>query len=84
MEKPRVRLVEIDQAQGEVKEVFEEIQRIRGKGRVSNLMKGYAIYPELVKLNWLRVNVILGGGSLSRKLKECVMIALAELSQCAY
>lgn len=84
MKSPRVKLVEIDQAQGEVKEVFEDIQRIRGEGRVSNLFKGYAISPELLKANWQRMKAIIGGGNLSRKLKESLMIALAELNRCTY
>ncbi len=85
MDSPRIKLVEIDQARGEVKEVFDDIQKIRGEGRVSNLFKGYAISPELLKANWQRMKAIMGEGSLlSRKLKESVMVALAELNQCTY
>ncbi len=84
MGNPRVKLVEIDEAEGEVKEVFDEIQKVRGKGLVSNLFKGYAIWPELLKANWQRMGVIMGGGTLSRKVKESVMIALAELNRCDY
>jgi len=84
MDNPRVRLVEIDQAEGEVKEVFDDIQRVRGEKRVSNLFKGYAIFPELLKANWQRMKAIMGGGTLSKKLKESVMVALAELNQCTY
>jgi len=84
MNNPRVRLVEIDQAQGEVKEVFEDIQRVRGEGRVSNLFKGYAIFPELLKANWQRMNALMRGGNLSKKLKESVMVVLAEFNRCSY
>jgi hypothetical protein len=82
--KPRVKLIEIGDAQGDVIEVFEDMQRVRGTGRVSNLFKGYAIWPELLKVNWQRMKVVMRGGSLSRKLKESVMIALAELNRCKY
>ena len=84
MNSPRVKLVEIDQARGEVKEVFDDIQKIRGEGRVSNLFKGYAVSPELLKANWQRMKAIMGGGRLSRKFMESVMIALAELNRCTY
>jgi hypothetical protein len=84
MRQPRVTLVQIDQALGEVKDVFDDIQRIRGKGRVSNLFKGYAIFPELLRANWQRMRALMGGGNLSKKLKESVMVALAELNQCRY
>jgi len=82
--KPRVRLVEVDQAAGEVKEVFNEIERVRGRGRVSNLFKGYAISPDILKANWQRMKAIMGGGILSRKLKESIMIVLAEMNKCSY
>ena len=84
MKRPRVRLVEIDEAEGDVKEVFEDMERVRGKGQVSNLFKGYAIWPELLKANWQRMKTVMRGGNLTRKLKESVMVALAELNQCDY
>ncbi len=84
MNELRVELTQPDQARGDVKAVFDEIELIRGKGRVSNLFKGYAIFPELLKANWQRMKALMGGGTLSRKLKEGVMVALAELNQCSY
>ena len=84
MNEPRVKLVQIEDAKGEVKEIFEDMQKIRGPGRVSNLFKGYAIWPELLKVNWQRMKVVMGSGSLSRKVKESIMIALAEINRCKY
>jgi len=84
MEKPRVKIVEIDQAQGEAKELFEEIQRVRGKGRVSNVMRGFAISPEIGRVYWQRLKAVVEGGVLSTKLKEAVGIAQAELARCDY
>ena len=84
MNEPRVRLVQIEDASGEVAEVFDDMQKIRGPGRVSNLFKGYAIWPELLKVNWQRMKVVMRNGSLSRKVKEAIMIALAEINRCEY
>jgi hypothetical protein len=84
MEEPRVKLVQIEDAAAEVKEVYDDMQKIRGPGRVSNLFKGYAIWPELLKVNWQRMKVVMGSGRLSRKVKESIMIALAELNRCEY
>lgn len=80
----RIRLLEIAEATGTVKAVFDGIQRVRGEGRVSNLFKGYAAFPELLAANWNRMNVLMRGGSLSRKLKESIMVALAEINRCTY
>ncbi len=81
---PRIRLIEIPEATGAVRAVFDDIQRVRGEGRVSNLFKGYAAFPELLAANWERMRVLMRGGTLSRKLKESIMIALAEINRCTY
>lgn len=82
--KPRVRLVEVDQASADVKAIFDDMERVRGKGRISNLFKGYAISPDILKANWQRMKAIMGGGTLSRKLKESIMIVLADINKCTY
>lgn len=84
MGEPRVKIVEIDQAQGDVKKLYKEIQQVRGAGKVSNVMRGYAIWPEIARVYWQRLNVVVGGGVLSKKLKEAVSVAQAELTRCDY
>lgn len=81
---PRIGLLEIAEATGAVRSVYDDIQRARGEGHVSNLFKAYAAFPELLAANWERMKVLMRGGTLSRKLKECVMIALAEINRCTY
>jgi hypothetical protein len=81
---PRIRLVEVGAATGGVRAVFDDVQRVRGEGRVSNLFRGYAAFPELLAANWERMKVLLRGGTLSRKLKESIMVALAEINRCTY
>jgi hypothetical protein len=79
-----IKLVEIEEARGELKSLYEDIQRVRGPGRVSNLFKSYAAFPALARANWERLRVLLSQGSLSRKLKESVMMATAEINGCRY
>lgn len=57
---------------------------MRGKGRVSNLFKAYGAFPELGQANFIRLGVLLGQGTLSVKLKESVMTALAVINHCDY
>ncbi|MBI4456931.1 MAG: hypothetical protein HY644_13685 [Acidobacteria bacterium] len=79
-----IRLTEIGEAEGLVKQIYEDVQRIRGEGRVSNLLKGFAAYPELLRAKWELMKVLLGGGNLSRQLKESIMVALSEINGCKY
>lgn len=77
-------LVPVEKATGELKELYDDLERVRGKGRVSNLFKGYGAFPALAQANFTRLNILLGQGKLSAKLKEAVLTALAEINHCEY
>lgn len=79
-----IELVPIDKATGSRLEVYQEVERVRGKGRLSNLFKGYGAFPALALANFKRLGVLLGEGALSTKLKEGIMTALAEINHCEY
>lgn len=79
-----VELIAVEEAQGELKELYDRIEEVRGKGRVSNLFKAYGAFPALARANFERLQVLLGDGTLSRKLKESIMVALAEINGCDY
>ena len=81
---PFIELVPVAQAQGPRKALYDELERVRGKGRVSNLFKAYAAFPQLGMANFRRLMALLGEGTLSVKFKEAVMTALAEINRCDY
>jgi len=83
-ELPFIDLVDVDDATGPRKELYDRLEQIRGKGRVSNLFKAYSAFPALGKANLARLMVLLTEGSLSVKFKEGVMTALAEVNRCDY
>ena len=77
-------LVPPETAEGERKELYDDLERVRGKGRVSNLFRGYGAFPALGRANFNRLNILLQEGHLSQKLKEAIMTALAEINHCTY
>ncbi len=81
---PFIELVSVDQATGARKALYDELERVRGKGRVSNLFKAYAAFPDLGMANFRRLMTLLTMGSLSVKFKEAMMTALAEINRCDY
>ena len=81
---PFIELVPVAQAQGLRKALYDELERVRGKGRVSNLFKAYSAFPQLGMANFRRLMALLGEGTLSVKFKEAVMTALAEINRCDY
>jgi len=80
----RIKMVLPEEAQGLVKEVYDEMEQVRGKGRISNLFKAYANFPNLLKANWEQMKVIMGGGTLSKKMKETIAVGLAVVNECTY
>ena len=81
---PFIELTPVEQASGKLKELYDDLERVRGKGRVSSLFKAYGAFPELGLANFKRLSVLLGQGTLSVKLKEAVMTALAVINHCDY
>ena len=81
---PFIEFVDMERAQGLRKILYEEVERVRGKGYLSNLFKAYSAFPELGLANFQRLTVLLGKGALSVKFKEAVMTALAEVNRCDY
>ena len=45
---PRVRFIEPKQATGEVRKIFDEIEEIRGKGKISYVFQTLATVPDVV------------------------------------
>ncbi|MBM3347932.1 MAG: hypothetical protein FJY55_15795, partial [Betaproteobacteria bacterium] len=66
------------------RELYDELERVRGKGRVSNLFRAYSAFPEIGMANFRRLSALLTQGTLSVKFKEAVMTSLAEINRCDY
>jgi alkylhydroperoxidase family enzyme len=81
---PHIKLIQPGDARGQVKKLYDDIQQVRGEGKVSNLFKAYAAFPALAQANWERLKILLTQGTLSRKLKESIMMATAQINGCEY
>lgn len=81
---PFIDLVPMEEATGLRKALYDDLERVRGPGQVSNLFKAYSAFPELGIANFKRLCVLLMKGRLSVKFKEAVMTALAEVNKCDY
>lgn len=80
----RIKLVSPEEATGKVKEIFDEIEQARGKGRVSNLFRAYANHLPSLELNWERTKRLMKSGLLPRKLKEAIGLTMAAVHNCHY
>jgi len=80
----RIRLVEPGEARGRVREIFTEIEAVRGPGRVPNLMRAFANHLPSLESNWYRMKHLLKSGALPGRTKEAIGLTMAALHRCDY
>lgn len=76
--------IEYDQASAEVREVYDDIMRIRRTDRVNNFWKALAHDPALLRRTWNQVKDVMAPGALDAVTKEMIYVAVSATSQCAY
>ncbi len=78
----RIKLIEKEEASDEVKAIYKDIEA--AFGMVPNLLKTYAHFPALLKVNWEKTKVVLMGGELPRELKESIAVVVSAANSCKY
>ena len=81
---PLVPLVDEDSATGTVKEVFDDIKTSRKLAKVPNFWRAIAHRPEYLKAEWFKLRGILETGTLDRKTKEIIAVAVSATNNCDY
>ncbi|MGH9300087.1 MAG: carboxymuconolactone decarboxylase family protein, partial [Acidimicrobiales bacterium] len=73
-----------EEATGIVKEVYDEIRASRGLAEVPNFWRAIAHRPEYLRSEWDKLQAILGTGTLDRKVKEMIAVAVSATNNCDY
>jgi alkylhydroperoxidase/carboxymuconolactone decarboxylase family protein YurZ len=80
-----VKLVSEEDAQGKVKEIYEEIKSSLGIDFVPNMYKAMAIKPAFLEANWRKVQaVMVQPGKLDRLSREMIAVAVSVVMGCEY
>ncbi|MGH9063323.1 MAG: carboxymuconolactone decarboxylase family protein [Acidimicrobiales bacterium] len=79
-----VRYIEEEEATGVVKEVYAEILESRHLERVPNFWKAIANDPEYLRNEWTKLQTIMSSGSIDRKVKEMIAVAVSATNSCDY
>ena len=82
METPYIPPIDDAQVDDNVAGIFKEIHKYYGF--VPNLYKTLAYYPPLLKANWQKIRAVMGGGSLSAKIKEAIAVTISQANDCEY
>lgn len=79
-----VRLIEYADASDEVREVFDDIKRVRKVDDVNNFWKALANHPPSLKRTWASACEIMQAGALDALTKELIYIAVSATNGCDY
>ena len=80
--KERVHRLGIEEAQGEIRAIFDTYQRERGN--VPNMFRTMAHRPEILQSMIQHFRVVMGPGTVGVRLKELLAVAVSGINGCAY
>ncbi|MGH7642320.1 MAG: carboxymuconolactone decarboxylase family protein [Candidatus Dormibacteria bacterium] len=79
-----VHLVDESEAEGVVKDVYQEIMTSRKLAQVPNYWKALANQPALLAVTWEKLKVVMAEGALDRQTKEIIAVAVSATNNCDY
>ena len=79
-----VKLIEYDEADAEVRAVYDDIRRARQTDYINNFWKALANYPATLKRVWSGVKEVMAPGEIDALTKEMIYIAVSTANACEY
>ncbi len=79
-----VKMVEYDDAEGDVKQIFDEIMKLREIDFVPNVWKTLAVHPPTLRRLWDDLRKVMAPGRLDTLTKEMIAIAVSATNGCEY
>lgn len=80
---PFIKVIDQNEAEGKLKEVYDEIISTRGK--LSNIMSIHSLNPDsMIKHMELYKTLMFGKSNLSRVLKEMIAVVVSKANKCDY
>ena len=77
-------LIEYEDANAEVRAVYDDIMTTRKVDRVNNFWKAIAHDPVTLKRTWESIKQVMAPGALDALTKELIYIAVSVTNNCAY
>ena len=77
-------LIEYQQANVDVRAIYDDIMATRKTDRVNNFWKAIAHDPALLRRTWQSVKEVMAAGALDPLTKEMIYVAVSVTNQCGY
>jgi alkylhydroperoxidase/carboxymuconolactone decarboxylase family protein YurZ len=79
-----VRMIELEEASGKVREIYQQIMDTFGIDFVPNMYKVMAHKPDFLEAQWNKTQVVMRPGKLDKLTKEIIAVAVSAVSGCDY
>ena len=76
--------IQENEADGKVKEIFEEIKTVRQITEIPNFWKSLANNPETLERTWTSLKQVMEKGALDPAVKELIYVAVSITNGCEY
>ena len=76
--------IEENEAQGKVKEIYDEIKKVRQITEIPNFWKSLANNPETLERTWTSLQQVMKKGALDPLVKELIYVAVSVTNGCEY
>ena len=73
-----------NEAQGKVKEIYDEIKKVRQISEIPNFWKTIANNPETLERTWNSLQQVMKKGALDPVVKELIYVAVSITNACEY
>tara|TARA_B100000427_G_scaffold27244_1_gene20194 strand:- start:1403 stop:1795 length:393 start_codon:yes stop_codon:yes gene_type:complete len=81
---PIFRPIEENEAKGKVKEIYDEIKKVRQITEIPNFWKNLANNSETLERTWNSLQQVMKKGSLDPMIKELIYVAVSITNGCEY
>ena len=79
-----VKLIEYEEANPEVRTVYDDIMATRQIDWINNFWKALAVQPQLLQRTWEGVKTVMAPGKLDPLFKEMLYVAVSVTNGCKY
>ena len=81
---PLFKPISENEAKGKVKEIYDEIKKVRQIDKIPNFWKSLANNPETLERTWTSLQQVMKDGTLNPVVKEMIYIAVSITNGCEY
>ena len=81
---PIFKAIEQNEATGKVKDIYDEIKKVRQISDIPNFWKSLANNPETLERTWTSLQQVMKKGALDPIVKELIYVAVSITNGCEY